>query len=159
MLSLIIKIFFCVMSIFHRKPMLTDSPSLFDNLMERDLLDPLALGSSYLSTPAVNVRETKNEYAIDLAAPGMAKSDFRIGLEGNVLTISSERSMENKEGSRDKGFTRQEFNYTSFSRSFTLPEGADCDHIHANYQNGMLCVNIPKKEEIKKQTPKQIAIK
>ena len=139
------------MSIFHRKPLLSESPSLFDNLMERDLLDPM---STFASTPAVNVRETKNDYAIELAAPGMQKTDFKIGLENNVLSISSERLSE----SSDKSYTRQEFNFSSFKRSFTLPEGADPNHIHANYQNGMLSVNIPKKEEAKKQMIKQISI-
>ena len=86
----------------------------------------------------------------------MEKADFKINLENNVLTISSEKQEEQKE-EQDK-YTRREFAYRAFQRSFTLPDSADSEKIEAKYENGVLQVNIPKKEEAKPQPPKLIEI-
>ena len=99
------------------------------------------------SLPAVNIKEDGKQFDIEFAAPGFSKSDFKIGVEQNVLTVSAEK---NEEKSEDKKrFTRKEFNYTSFSRSYTLPQTVNADKIAANYVDGLLHLQIPKKEEMK----------
>lgn len=106
--------------------------------------------------PSVNINENNNQYIIDVAAPGMEKKDFKIDLNNNILTISSER--ENRKEEKDKKHLRREFSYTSFSRSFTLPITVKDDGIKANYNNGLLTIIIPKKEEAKVKPIRQIAI-
>ena len=106
--------------------------------------------------PAANIGESKDQYRLDLAAPGLKKEDFKISLERNVLSISVEQSTRNDE--RERNFNKREFSYTSFVRSFTLPESADENAIEALYENGILCINIPKREEAKVQS-RQIEIK
>ena len=110
-----------------------------------------------MNVPAVNITETKDEYLVSLAAPGLKKDDFKISLEGNMLTISSEKE-EHKEES-DKKFTRQEYSYSSFSRSFTLPEEINQEKIGAKYEDGVLKLSLPRKEEAKISLAKQIAVK
>ena len=108
--------------------------------------------------PPVNVTELKNEYKVSLAAPGLKKSDFKIDVDGNLLTISSEKEETKEE--KDKRYNRREYNYSSFSRSFTLPEGVLQDKIEARYEDGVLKLSLPKKEEAKKATiNKHIAVK
>jgi HSP20 family protein len=110
-----------------------------------------------MTVPAVNIMEKQDHFEISLAAPGMKKEDFNIDVEGNMLTISaeSEQKREEKEGRH----TRQEFNYTSFSRAFTLPEGVMRDKIDATYENGLLRLMLPKTEEAKKTAAKHINVK
>ncbi|MFO7616312.1 MAG: Hsp20/alpha crystallin family protein [Bacteroidales bacterium] len=123
-------------------------PSLFDNLWSRDWMDWTNLNYSNTNTtlPAVNVIENDDEFKIELAAPGMTKGDFRINLEGNVLTISSEKKMEKED--KKENYTRREFSYQSFQRSFTLPEhSVEREKVAANYKDGILHIQIPKKEE------------
>ena len=99
--------------------------------------------------PAVNVEETDKAYAIDVAAPGLDKKDFKVNVDGDVLSISS--SSKNAKEIRNEGYLRREFNYNSFSRSFTLPENIDTSKIKATHNNGVLNINIPKVEvEVKK---------
>jgi HSP20 family protein len=134
-------------------------PSLLDNLWSRDWMDWSNLNFSNTNTtlPAVNVMENDNEFAIQLAAPGMGKDDFRINLDENVLTISSERK-DQKEEKKDH-FTRREFSYQSFQRSFTLPEfKVDREKVSARYIDGILHVTIPKREEAKPKPARQIEI-
>ena len=100
--------------------------------------------------PAVNIIENGNHYNISLAAPGLKKDDFKIGVEGNMLTISSEKE-ERKEEKEEK-FTRKEYSYSSFSRSFTLPEDVNQDAIDARYEDGILNITLPRREEAKKVT-------
>ena len=108
--------------------------------------------------PAVNVKETKDDYLVSMAVPGMSKKDFKIDLKDNVLTISSEKKDEKKED--QENYTRREYSYQSFSRSFTLPKDVVNDEkIEAKYDNGELRITIPKMEEAKPKAPKQIAIK
>lgn len=134
-------------------------PNFFD--LTRNWMDwnNSNFSNSGSSIPAVNVRESQDSFEVEMAAPGMAKKDFRIELDNNLLTISSEKKNENehKEGER---YTKREFSYQSFQRSFTLPKDVvDVDKIQARYEDGMLRLSIPKKEEAKPRPPKQIAIR
>jgi len=106
--------------------------------------------------PSVNIRENEDGFVLDLAAPGMKKEDFRIKLDTNVLTISSEQKSENDE-SNDK-YTRKEFYYSAFSRSFTLPKTIDLDKIKADYKDGILAVSLPKREDAKVAVNREIAV-
>lgn len=114
------------------------------------------LWSRAMNIPAVNVAEHKDEYLVELAVPGMKKDDFKIDVDGNVLTISSEKEETKEE--KEKKFTRKEYNYASFSRSFTLPDEVNMDKIDAKYENGILKIALPRKEEAKKITAKHIAV-
>lgn len=110
-----------------------------------------------LSIPAVNITETKDNYQVSLAVPGLKRDDFKIDVEGNMLTISSEKEETKEE--KEKKFTRKEYNYSSFSRSFSLPEGVNQEKIEAKYEDGVLKLVLPRKEDVKKATAKQIAVK
>jgi HSP20 family protein len=114
--------------------------------------------SKPLTVPAVNVVENRNEYKVSLAAPGMKKSDFEIDVEGNMLTISSEKEETKEE--KDEQYTRKEFSYSSFSRSFSLPDDVKQDKIEAVYEDGVMKISLPKKEDAKtKSISKHITIK
>jgi len=110
-----------------------------------------------LTVPAVNITEKQDHYEISLGVPGMKKNDFNIDVEGNMLTISAETEEEREK--KDERHTRREFSYTSFSRSFTLPEGVVRDKIDASYENGMLKLVVPKTEEARKPASKHITVK
>jgi len=125
-------------------------PSLFD-----DFLAPWSdwLGNGFFSrkpqsVPAANISETDNEFTVSIAAPGYKKGDFNVQLEGNVLTVSSER--EKTEEEKDTRFTRREYSSASFSRSFYLPGAIDQAKIGATYTDGVLRLTLPKKEEARK---------
>jgi HSP20 family protein len=135
--------------------------SLFDDLFTRDVWNwGLANNSTTNTTiPAVNIKETADMFEVEMAAPGMRKEDFKVELEDNNLTISSEfqNQQEEKEGER---YTRREHSYQSFQRTFTLPKNVvDVDQINARYENGMLRLLIPKREEAKQKPPRMIEIK
>ena len=102
------------------------------------------------NVPAVNVSETENAYELDLAAPGKSKEDFEITIENNTLSISSES--ESSSETEEKNFTRKEFSYKSFKRSFRLPEDAKSEDIDAKYKDGVLHVVIPKVTSTVKKT-------
>ncbi|MCZ4225121.1 Hsp20/alpha crystallin family protein [Pedobacter rhodius] len=106
--------------------------------------------------PAANISESQDHYHIELAAPGLTKEDFKLSLERNVMSIAVEQSSKND--AQERNFNKREFSYNSFVRSFTLPESADQNGIEAKYENGVLCINIPKREDAKIQT-RQIEIK
>jgi HSP20 family protein len=135
-------------------------PSLWDNFFSRDLTDwgLTNFSSTDTTLPAVNVKESDETFEIEVAAPGMSKGDFRINLENNLLTISSEKKEEKKQ--EEKGqYSRREFSYQSFQRSFTVPETlVDGDKISAKYCEGILCITLPKKEEVKPKPAREIAI-
>lgn len=134
-------------------------PSLFDRFFDGDLFDWSNRNFSNTNTtiPSVNIKENSDAFTVEVAAPGFEKGDFKIELNLNTLSISSEKKVENetKEGEM---FTKREFSYQSFSRSFTLPQIADGDRIEANYQNGILTVLIPKREEAKPKPARMIEI-
>lgn len=106
--------------------------------------------------PAVNITEVNGQYNIAVAAPGMKKEDFKINIEGDMLTISAE--MEEKKEEKDKQYNRREYNYSSFSRSFTLPEDVKRDKIEAKYEDGVLNLLLPKSETAK-VSAKSITVK
>src|SRR5436190_4896062 len=111
------------------------------------------------TVPAINIRETGNSYEVEMAAPGMNKEDFKVELDNNILTISSEKSDEREEGGENEKYSRREFSYQSFQRSFSLPkEVVDEDKIQARYRDGVLNLTIPKKEQAKQKPPRKIQI-
>lgn len=124
-------------------------PSLFDRFFDNDLLDWSNRNYSTTNTtlPSVNVKESAENFEVELAVPGFDKGDFKIELNHNVLSVSSEKQVEN-EINDNQSFTCREFSYQSFSRSFTLPNIADDEKIQAKYDKGILTVSIPKKQEV-----------
>jgi len=106
------------------------------------------------SVPA-NVRETANAYLLEVVAPGMDKGDFKVNIDNNILTVSAEKKSEKKDENERQ--VRREFNYKSFTRSFTIDESIQNDKIQAKYENGVLYIELPKKEEVK-ISPKEISI-
>jgi len=109
-----------------------------------------------LSVPAVNISEKDETYTVSVAAPAMKKDDFKIDLDGDVLTISGEQEKTNE--NQDERYNRREYNYSSFCRSFTLPEEVKRDEIEARYEDGVLNIVLPKNESAKKIT-KSISVK
>jgi len=134
-------------------------PSMFDRFFEGDLFDWSNRNFSLTNTtlPSVNIKENADEFKVEVAAPGFDKGDFKLELNHDLLTISSEKKVEHetKEGEL---FTKREFSYQSFSRSFTLPNTADGERIEANYENGILRISIPKKEAAKPRPARTIEI-
>jgi len=116
-------------------------------------------GNSWTNTPAVNIAENKDGFRIEVAAPGLEKEDFHIDIEKRVLTISSEKETKSEsKDEKDEKYYRREFSFTSFKRSFSLPEYADTDNIKATHTNGVLNVFVPKREEAKEKPARAIAI-
>lgn len=140
------------------KPVFT--PSVFDDFFKpwNEWFDDARFMNRMNTMPPVNITENENFYIVSLAAPGLKKDDIKIDLEGNMLTISSEK--EEKIEEKDKKFTRKEYNFYSFSRSFTLPDDVKIDNIDAHYENGVLDIKLPRKEETNKSAAtKKIAVK
>jgi HSP20 family protein len=125
------------------------------------LIDDLFINQDWnhisATLPAANIIEADDHFNIELAAPGKKKSDFTIKLDEGVLTISSET--ETKSTEKDDSFTRKEFGYSSFKRSFNIPETISDDKISASYKEGILTVSLPKKAEALPQPKKLISIK
>ena len=135
---------------WHRPAGLAD---MFQNFFDSDFNE--FFGRRF-SDPAANIIESPDSFQLDLAAPGMKKDDFKINLENNILMISSE--VEDEKQEEGKNYSRKEFYYGSFSRSFTLPKIVDLDKIKADYVDGILKVVLPKKEEAKLEIRKEIKI-
>ncbi len=131
-------------------------PSIVDEFFGRDFLPNLFEFQTGINMPSVNIVEGKDDFRIEVAAPGLQKDDFKINLDNNVLTISSE--MEEKNEEKEERYMRREFSYTSFRRSFSLPQTVEADKISANHNNGVLSISIPKKDEAKVKPAKQIEI-
>jgi len=134
-------------------------PSLLDDFFSRELFNwgNNNFSSTSTTVPSVNIKETADNYEVEVAAPGMEKKDFKVTLDDNLLTISSakQQSQEKKEDN----YTRREFSYQSFQRSFELPKNVvDDDKIIARYENGLLHLTIPKREEAKQKAPRTIEI-
>ena len=140
----------------------TQSP--LDRFFDNDLFDWSNRNFSKTETtlPSVNVRENEEEFLIDVAAPGLEKKDFKIEVNDDVLTVSSEKQEESEtkdeKGKHGGRFTKREFSYQAFMRSFTLPADADADKVTASYDKGILTVLVPKKEETKPKTARMIEI-
>ena len=135
-------------------------PSLLNRFLEGDMMDwsNTNFAGTNSTLPAVNVKENNDQYQIEVAAPGMKKEDFKVNYENGRLTISSELSEEEKEGN-DENFTRREYRYQSFQRSFTVAENmVESDKIKATYSDGILCITLPKRDEIKPKPAREIKI-
>ncbi len=131
--------------------------SLFDDFFNRDLTSVFSQNfNTGISLPKVNIKETADAYFVEMAVPGLKKSDFQIDLENQLLSISTE--VEEKSEEKEENYTRREFGYSSFKRSFTLPETVDEEKIKANYKEGILSIHLPKKEEAKQKPPRNIKI-
>lgn len=134
-------------------------PSLLDRFFDGEMFDWTNRNFSNTNTtlPSVNIKENADAFTVEVAAPGFDKGDFKLELNHNTLTISSDKKVENetKEG---EFFTKREYSYQSFTRSFTLPQIADGERIVASYENGILSVSIPKKEEAKPKPTRTIEI-
>ncbi|MEA4868498.1 Spore protein SP21 [bioreactor metagenome] len=107
--------------------------------------------------PSVNIKENDESFDLEMAAPGMVKEDFKVEVNQGILSVSSEKRVENQEAESDR-YTRREFSYQAFCRSFSLPSSVDSDKIMAKYENGILKVHIPKKEEAKPKPVRLIDI-
>ena len=136
---------------WHNEPNFVD---LWSNFFEND--STLPGYRRYCSTPAANITENEGDFQLELAVPGLNKEDFKIDVENNILTVSSEKQTQNEEN--EKNITRKEFVYGCFSHSFTLPKSVDTDNINATYKNGILQVVLPKREEEKTKVKREIAI-
>jgi HSP20 family protein len=134
-------------------------PSVFDDFFKpwNEWFDNGNLWNRTINIPAVNITDNKEDFQVSLAVPGMKKDDFKIDVDGNMLTISSEKEETKEE--KDKKFTRKEYNYSSFSRSFTLPDEINREKIDAKYEDGVLKIMLPRKEEAKIKAAKHIAVK
>ncbi|TQD39378.1 Hsp20/alpha crystallin family protein [Haloflavibacter putidus] len=133
-------------------------PNIFDDMFNNDWMDENSnLGNLGINVPAVNIHESEDAFKVDVAAPGKTKGDFNIELDNNVLTISAEEKTENTEEEKGK-ITRREFSFSKFKRAFTLPDTVENNEISANYENGVLTINLPKKEEAKVQAKRMIEI-
>jgi len=128
----------------------------FNDVFDTILNDKFLGGRQVAQVPAVNIAETESEFHIELAVPGLKKEDFKINLEKNILSVSAENKSENIE--EGKKFSKREYSYNSFTRSFTLPEVADYSKIEAEYTDGVLKLIVAKKEEAKVQA-REIAVK
>lgn len=127
-------------------------PTLFDDAFFKDFFEVSPRTIANTSVPAVNVKENDNEFTVELAAPGLGKEDFKISIEEGILTISSESKSEEVSQDDEGRYTRKEFSYSSFSRSFTLDEQhVDTENIKANYDAGVLKLVLPKKVEAEKE--------
>lgn len=131
-------------------------PSIVDEFFGRDFMPDLFESQTGVNMPSVNIIEGKDDYRIEVAAPGLEKKDFKINLENNVLTITSEKE-EKSEEERER-YMRREFSYSSFTRSFSLPQSVDTANITANHKDGVLMITIPKREDAKVKPAKQIEI-
>ena len=125
---------------------------VFDSIFNEQVFSPATINK----VPAVNIAETENAFAIELAVPGLKKEDIKINLDKNLLTISAE--VKKEETTEVKNYSKKEFSYSSFSRSFTLPESVDQNKIEAAYTDGVLKLTVAKKEEAKVQA-REIAVK
>ena len=129
-------------------------PFYLSNLFDDDFF-PVSQNRTS-SMPAVNIKEDEKKYSLELAIPGIDKNELKIDINEDVLTISSESKSETEENRN--GYKRKEFSYSSFCRSFYIPENVNRDTIEANYKDGILTVGLPKQEEEKTKITRQINI-
>ena len=137
----------------------TGRPSLFDTgWFDKFFNAPVDefFSTRTVNVPAVNVTEKEKEYLLEIGAPGLKKEDFNISVDDDIITISAEKEKEEKDES--SRYNRREYNYTSWSRSFTLPENGMPNLISANYKDGELLISIPKKSASETKTMKTIAV-
>jgi HSP20 family protein len=131
--------------------------SWLDDIFNRDL--PSVLTSNFntgMSLPQVNIKETADAFMVEMAVPGLKKSDFKLDLDNQLLSISTETKEDYEH--EEENYTRREFGYSSFKRTFTLPETVDDEKIDATYKDGILNILLPKKEEAKQKPSRTIKI-
>lgn len=133
-----------------------DMDDFFDNRFWNTGLMNNPFWNGKTMEPALNIKETDNDFAIELAAPGFGKKDFQITIEDGCLNISAEK--EHSEEEKEENYTRREFSYNSFERSLQLPESVKEEEIKAKYNDGILSFKLAKKEEAKKRPPKVIEV-
>ncbi len=134
-------------------------PSVFDDMFKTDWLGGTTnVNSIGTSIPAVNIQETEDSFSVEVAAPGKTKADFNIELDNDVLTISSEEKKENETSDKNGKYTRREFSYSNFKRAFSLPDTVNSEQISASYKDGVLFIDLPKREEAKVQAKRMIDI-
>jgi HSP20 family protein len=149
-----------MLSIQKRRATFSSLFNLFDDPFTREFLnwDNTNGSSSGTIIPAVNIKETADNFEVQMAAPGMEKSDFKIQLDGNTLNISCEKES-NLESNENEKFTRREFSYQAFQRTLLLPKNVvDQDRVTARYESGLLQLTIPKREDAKQKPPRLISI-
>lgn len=128
-----------------------------DEIFNQDL--PSVFMSNFntgITLPKVNIKETADDFMVEMAVPGLKKSDFHIDIDNQVLSISTETKEEKEQ--KEENYTRREFGYSSFKRTFTLPESVNNEKINAKYNEGILSIHLPKKEEAKQKPARSIKI-
>ncbi len=131
--------------------------NLFDEFFTGNLPSVFSQNfNSGMTLPLVNIKETSDAYFVEMAVPGMNKSDFKIHLDYQLLSIETETQEESVE--HESNYTRREFGYSSFKRSFSLPDTVEDGKIKANYQDGILSIHLPKKDEAKQKPARSIKI-
>lgn len=138
---------------YENKPVM---PKLFDEFFGRGLMSDIYNRGLFSDMPSANIVEEKDKFIIELAAPGLEKEDFKINVEDKTLSISVEK--EEKKEEDDNKYTKKEFSYTAFSRSFNLPDTINIEKIEASYKKGILNVHLPKKEEAIVKPAREIKI-
>lgn len=137
-----------------------DIANIFDDFFGGDFFGAPVRQGRKTSTPAVNVMENEDEYVIEVAAPGMKKDDFKVEVNNGVLSISAEMKEKDEQKDEEKGYTRREFCYSSFNRSFAIPKNeVDEGKIDASYKDGLLKIKLQKREEVKPKPARMIEIK
>ena len=137
--------------------LLPSLPSWFDDILGKGLgTEFMSNFNTGLTLPAVNIINSDNEFMIDMAVPGLKKTDFEINIDNHVLSIGAEIKTDNSENSRN--YTRREFGYSSFKRTFAIPDSVNADGISADYSDGILKIHLPKRDEAKKKPVKKIKI-
>ena len=143
-----------------KKENVTGLPSLsswLDNFFDTDLGTGLLSNfNTGMTLPAVNIKEDNENYHLEVAVPGLKKDDFELEVDNDILTISAHTKTENETNAEN--YTRREFGYSSFKRTFTLPDTVESENIKAGYEDGILSVHIPKREEAKRKPAKRIDI-
>ena len=132
--------------------------NIWEDFFGRDITD-LPSWRTGSNMPAVNIEEKPDKFLVCLAAPGMKRGDFKIEVDNGVLSVSSEKEEEHEEKDKAGKFTRREFSYQSFKRSFTLPDAVKADQIAAKYEDGILAIHLPKREEAQMQPVRKIEVK
>ncbi|MGB5555563.1 MAG: Hsp20/alpha crystallin family protein [Flavobacteriaceae bacterium] len=133
-----------------------DMDDFFDNRGWVRNMVPDSFWNGKTAEPALNIKETDDNFEIELAAPGFAKKDFEVTIEDGCLNITAEK--ESSKEDKDDNYTRREFSYNSFQRSLQLPESIKQEEIKAKYNDGILSFKLAKKEEAKKLPPKKVQI-
>lgn len=135
---------------FKSNPVVPTFDRLFRNIFNDDFDGFFVKPLNNNFSPAVNVVEGKENFRLEFAVPGFAKNDFNVKLDNNLLTVSAEKK--NEASKEDENYTMREFSHASFSRTFTMPETVDASKIAAEYNDGILKLVLPKKEEVKQKS-------